>query len=334
MVLNACYSKVQAETLVTHIPCVIGMPSAIGDKSAIVYAAELYRALAFGKSVANAHQCALAALALHSMAGVTRDVDVAEAVLRTSPPELLARIGVDAGRVHIVQGALPACPVPASAGESRIHLEIDIDSDLESLDASTLAKLVSEICQLRGARSVRILCVTKGSVRISLSFEPDAARALLSLRHSGRLNQIGGLRVSNVVDLGEVEIWPAALPNDVTEGTSMEASISLAGAELRARRRVHAWTIGAVAAAWVPGSMLALPAIDVGLCRDVAACFGVEHWSAESVSAEIGASLAGEVGTWAALSFIPVLRWAVAGKITKAVGEAIIAYFKARSPYA
>jgi CheY-like chemotaxis protein len=211
VVLNACYTRVQAEALVAHVPCVIGMPSAIGDKSAIVYAAELYRALAFGKSVASAHQCGLAALALHSMAGNMRDIDIAEAVLRTVPPELLVRTGVDAGYVHIVQGAPPTTAVPASSGESRIHLEIDIDADFETLDASTLSKLVSEICRLSGGRPVRILCVTKGSIRLHLSFEPDAARALMSLRDSGRLNCIGGFRVSNVVDLGQVESSPQAL---------------------------------------------------------------------------------------------------------------------------
>jgi hypothetical protein len=146
VVLNACYTKVQAEALIAHVSCVIGMPSTIGDKSAIVYAAELYRALAFGKSVAIAHQCGLAALALalHSMADSMRDVDVAEAVLRTTPPELLVRTGVDAGHVHIVGGALSTSTVPASSGESRIHLEIDIDADFEKLDASTLSRLVSE----------------------------------------------------------------------------------------------------------------------------------------------------------------------------------------------
>jgi hypothetical protein len=126
VVLSACYSKVQAEALVEHVPCVIEIPSAIGDKSAIVYAAELYRALAFGKSVARAPQCGLAALAL-PMTGNMRDVDVAEVMLRTAPPELLVRTGVDASHVYIVQGAMPTSAVPASPGGCRIHLEIDVD---------------------------------------------------------------------------------------------------------------------------------------------------------------------------------------------------------------
>jgi hypothetical protein len=206
VVLNACYSRVQAEALVAHVSCVIGMPSAIGDGSAIVYAAELYRALAFGKSVANAHQCGLAALAIHPSDSDMRDIDVAETVLRKAPPELLVRTGVDAGRVHIVQGAPPTSAVPASSGESRIHLEIDIDGDFEALDTSTLGKLVSEIRRLSGGRPVRILCVTKGSIRLHLSFEPEAAKALVSLRDSGGLDRLGDFRVTNVVDLGQVTI--------------------------------------------------------------------------------------------------------------------------------
>jgi hypothetical protein len=102
VVLNACYSEVQAQALVAHVPCVVGMPDAIGDEAAIIYAASLYRALAFGKSVANAHQQGLAALALHSTGGQTRHVKLAEPPLREPIPKLLIRPDTDADRVYIV----------------------------------------------------------------------------------------------------------------------------------------------------------------------------------------------------------------------------------------
>ncbi len=112
---------------------------------------------------------------------------------------------------------------------------------------------------------------------------------------------------------------------------------TLGEAEAMARRRVNAWTAGAVAIGWVPGSMFALAAADVEICREVADCFGVKHWSAEAVSTAVGASVVGKVVAGEALSFVPVLGWAiksaVAGGITKAVGEAIIEYFRSRSPY-
>ena len=62
VVLNACYSAVQAQAVVAHVPCVVGMPHAIADASAIAYAAGFYQAISFGQSLAGAHQYGLAAL--------------------------------------------------------------------------------------------------------------------------------------------------------------------------------------------------------------------------------------------------------------------------------
>lgn len=103
VVLNACYSEVQAQALVAQVPCVVGMPDAIGDAAAITYAASFYRALAFGKSVANAHEQGLAALALHRTSGQTRDVQGAEAAPRAPTPTLLSRPDIDADLVYIVR---------------------------------------------------------------------------------------------------------------------------------------------------------------------------------------------------------------------------------------
>lgn len=101
--------------------------------------------------------------------------------------------------------------------------------------------------------------------------------------------------------------------------------------------RVNAWTAGATAVGWVPGSMLALAAADLKICKEVAECFGVTHWSAEAVTAAIGASITGKIVAGEALSLIPGFGWAVksvvAGGVTKGVGEAIIAYFREQSDY-
>src|SRR5512140_3012718 len=64
VVLNACYSEVQAQALIAHVPCVIGMSDAIGDEAAIIYAESFYRALASGTSVASAHEQGIVALGL------------------------------------------------------------------------------------------------------------------------------------------------------------------------------------------------------------------------------------------------------------------------------
>lgn len=51
VVLNACYSEVQAEAISQHINHVIGMNRAIGDKAAINFAVAFYDALAAGEDV-------------------------------------------------------------------------------------------------------------------------------------------------------------------------------------------------------------------------------------------------------------------------------------------
>jgi len=59
VVLNACYSEVQAKEISELIDCVIGVSETIPDKTALQYSAQLYDALADGASVKKAHELAL-----------------------------------------------------------------------------------------------------------------------------------------------------------------------------------------------------------------------------------------------------------------------------------
>lgn len=51
VLLNACYSRVQAKAIARHINYVIGMKQAIGDRAAIEFATSFYDALGAGESV-------------------------------------------------------------------------------------------------------------------------------------------------------------------------------------------------------------------------------------------------------------------------------------------
>lgn len=114
-------------------------------------------------------------------------------------------------------------------------------------------------------------------------------------------------------------------------------SRSLYEAEREARSIVNAWSVGAAGVGWIPGSMLILAGADMELVKDVAKAFGVQSYSFEEVSAAIGASVTGKIVAGEALSLFPGLGWvaksAVAGSVTKAVGEVIINYMRSRSPY-
>jgi hypothetical protein len=54
VVLNACFTKPQAEAIAEFIGCCIGTNAAIGDEAAIVFSTAFYRALAFGRDVETA----------------------------------------------------------------------------------------------------------------------------------------------------------------------------------------------------------------------------------------------------------------------------------------
>jgi CHAT domain len=95
VLLNACYSRQQAEAITEVIDCAIGMNSSIGDKAAIVFSASFYRAIGFNRSVQEAFDQANLALML-------------EGIPEETTPELLYRSGVNPSQVFpLLSTALP-----------------------------------------------------------------------------------------------------------------------------------------------------------------------------------------------------------------------------------
>jgi hypothetical protein len=89
VLLNACYSRIQAEAIRDVIDCVIGMNTAIGDQAAITFAASFYRALGFGRSVKEAFEQGKVALLL-------------ENIPENNTPELLCKPGIDPAQVFLI----------------------------------------------------------------------------------------------------------------------------------------------------------------------------------------------------------------------------------------
>jgi hypothetical protein len=68
VVLNACYSETQAKIIAEHIPFVIGMNQAIGDKAAIAFAVGFYKALAAGNTIEKAYKFGCVEIQLQGIA--------------------------------------------------------------------------------------------------------------------------------------------------------------------------------------------------------------------------------------------------------------------------
>ena len=90
VVLNACFSRPQAEAITEVIDCAIGMKRAIGDEAAITFAASFYRAIGFGRTIQQAFDQGKSALML-------------QGIPEQDTPELLVRPGVDPNAIFLVK---------------------------------------------------------------------------------------------------------------------------------------------------------------------------------------------------------------------------------------
>ena len=97
VLLNCCYSHVQAAALSEIIDCTIGMKDKIGNQAAILFAASFYRALGFGRTVQEAFDSGKSSLLL-------------EGVREEDTPAIWTRAGVDASTIT---------PVEATTGIGR-----------------------------------------------------------------------------------------------------------------------------------------------------------------------------------------------------------------------
>ncbi|MBK7938078.1 MAG: CHAT domain-containing protein [Lewinellaceae bacterium] len=67
VVLNACYSKIQAEKISEHVDFVIGMSNQISDRAAIAFSEGFYGAIASGEVIENAFEYGLLQLDLFDL---------------------------------------------------------------------------------------------------------------------------------------------------------------------------------------------------------------------------------------------------------------------------
>lgn len=89
VVLNACFSGLQADAIQQVVDFTIVMTDKIGDKSAIVFSSAFYQGLAFGRSVKEAFGLGVVELELQGIPGA----DI---------PKLLEKAGADASKAYLI----------------------------------------------------------------------------------------------------------------------------------------------------------------------------------------------------------------------------------------
>ncbi|MCY6494584.1 TIR domain-containing protein [Leptolyngbya sp. GGD] len=127
VVLNGCYSEVQAKAIAQHIPYIIGMNQAIGDKAANSFAVGFYDALGAGRDVEFAYKLGCAAIRLEGIAE-----NLTPVLLKQSTP------GSTTVQPKPYESTPPTPPVPTApaAGEpievfiSYSHKDEDLKDEL------------------------------------------------------------------------------------------------------------------------------------------------------------------------------------------------------------
>lgn len=94
VILDACYSEVQAKGIGKHVDCIIGMSAAISERAATKFATSFYRSLGFAKSVKDAFDLGRNQLELESTS-------------EEKTPKLHCKAGIDASKIFYAGPSAP-----------------------------------------------------------------------------------------------------------------------------------------------------------------------------------------------------------------------------------
>ena len=112
VVLNACYSEIQAKAIAAHVPCVVGMATAIHDTSAVAFSMAFYQALGYGQTLQTAYQLGCLQIGLDRLQG-------------EETPQLIA-LREDPSRITLVAEGALAKPEPGRRDRSFERTGIEI----------------------------------------------------------------------------------------------------------------------------------------------------------------------------------------------------------------
>lgn len=88
VVLNGCYSAVQADAIADYVPYVVGMTKAVDDRAAIEFAVGFYDAIGAGRSVGFAFKLGCAAIGPLSKPDTAIPILINKKALPSPPPSL------------------------------------------------------------------------------------------------------------------------------------------------------------------------------------------------------------------------------------------------------
>lgn len=194
VLLNACYSEIQATAIVEHINFVIGMNQAIGDKAAIEFSIGFYDALMAGCSVEMAYEFGCNAIQL---AGVQEHLTP---VIKKKNSYIPTDESNNACQPSSNENFSVTRTVALQSPPKTIY-EFVVSGNIDESDKQRLEAIVAHLQQVTGDVNLTLLRVEKGSVKLIFEGSPEGFRQLKALMESGQLTEVLDSEVQSLASL-------------------------------------------------------------------------------------------------------------------------------------
>jgi uncharacterized protein YjbI with pentapeptide repeats len=190
VLLNACYSEIQANAIVENIDFVIGMDSPIGDRAAIEFSTGFYDALGAGKSVETAYRFGCNSI---QMAGIPESLT----------PQLKRKNNISQENdinPYCSKNLIVETETRSSSSQTPIRTtyEFVVSGSIDETERSKLEAMVAHLRHLTGDTSLTLLRVESGSIKLVLEGSEEGFQLLESLVASGELTQVFGVSIQGV----------------------------------------------------------------------------------------------------------------------------------------
>ena len=191
VLLNACYSEIQADAIVQHINFVIGMSREIGDRAAIEFSVGFYDALGAGYSVDRAYDFGCNAI---QMAGITEHLT--PVIKRKSNLPLAHSTSTPSFESLQLEDSVTRSVKLESP--SKVVYAFVLSGSVNEVNEQKLKAIFAHIKELSEDTSLTLRDVESGSIRLILEGSPEGFEKLKSLVESGELTEILDISIQDI----------------------------------------------------------------------------------------------------------------------------------------
>lgn len=197
VVLNACYSELQASAIAEHINFVVGIGKDIKDRSAIEFSGGFYDALMAGCLIETAYEFGCNAICIEGLDERHVPVLIKKICLENTSNSDSQSIIAPSGNRAKTEASVISLPT--------IEYEFVLSGHIEEANKQKVEAIVSHLREVTGDTTLTWLKVESGSIKITLKGSEKGFQALKTLIASGNLSQIKGLVIRSTDKLSELD---------------------------------------------------------------------------------------------------------------------------------